>query len=371
MKRTAIIMAGGSGERFWPLSRKNKPKQLLSLGTSDKSMINEAVSRISKLISLEDIFIITGEHLTKAIKEDLPQLPPENVIPEPFKRNTAPALALASSYILSRYEFPSNQISMAILTADHIMKPEDGFIETVDNALKYVESNPVLSTIGIPPSRPETGYGYLELGTEKVDSPIKINELKSFKEKPDLNTAKTYLENGNYLWNSGMFFWRADIFEDQMKKHFPEVGNQISLMKDILDETEVTKEENIKLETIADLFESMPSTSIDYGLMEKADSVVCAEAKFSWDDIGDLCSVERTKPVDENGNVKIGDVIEIGSENSIFINDTKKEIILSGINIKDLVIAVTDDAVLISKKTNVQEVKKIVSKLKDSHSKFL
>lgn len=357
-------MAGGSGERFWPLSRKNKPKQLLPLGNSENSMIAEAVERISTLISPENIFIITGEHLTAPIRDELKNIPAQNVIPEPAKRNTAPALALAASYIIAKYG-DAESISTAILTADHIMTPQEGFLDTVKTALEYVEADDSIATIGITPTRPETGYGYLHLGDNQKENSPKVFSLNSFKEKPNLETAEKYVEDGNYLWNSGMFFWRMDTFEKQMKKHLPEVGDQISVMSKEIAEHKLFDVANIKLETITDTFEAFPDISIDFGLMEKADKIVAVEAIFKWDDIGDLCSVERTKTADDNGNISIGKTYSLDSKNTIFLNNTDKKV-LAGIGLEDLVVAVTDDAVLVSKKSDVQNVKKIVKMLKEN-----
>lgn len=373
MKRTAIIMAGGSGERFWPLSRKNKPKQLLPLGNSERSMIYEAVDRIKSVIDPNDVYVITGEHLVLPIRDELDIIPAENIIPEPHKRNTAPAIALACSFIIAKYSrqgIPKQEISTAILTADHIMQPIEGFLKTVNTAMEFVEYDEVISTIGIPPTRPETGYGYLKISNKLKEEDPKIYELDTFKEKPDLETAKKYLEDGNYLWNSGMFFWRLDTFCEQISKHLPDVGNKIEEMSKLIEEGELTEILNIRLETIADIFEIMPNISIDFGLMEKADRIVATKANFNWDDIGDLCSVERTKSSDDDGNIILGNSLQIDSKNTIFINDSKKKI-LAGIGLDDLVIAVTSDAVLVSKKSDVQNVKRIVNMLKENDEGYL
>lgn len=357
-------MAGGSGERFWPLSRKEKPKQLLALGRSESSMLSEAVSRVENIIPKENIFIITSEILTPIIRESLTEIPPENVIPEPAKRNTAPALALATSFIIKKFQGKASpdQICSAILTADHIMEPESEFEKNVEAALSFVAKNNSIATIGIPPSRPETGYGYLELDQIISDDGVKINKLNSFKEKPDLETAKEYVAKGNYLWNSGMFFWRADHFISQMEKYLPEVGNEINYMSQNLGK--FVNLAGMHLEPIAGSFESMPDISIDYGLMEKADSIVCLNATFSWDDVGDLNSVERTKTADDNGNITIGKNSILECNNSIFINNSSKSI-LTSISMKDVVVVLTDDSVLVTPKSDVQKVKQIVADLKE------
>lgn len=354
MIRTAVIMAGGSGERFWPLSRKNKPKQLLNLGKSDVTMLEESVLRASKVFKPENIFIITGEHLVQPIKDVLKLIPEENIFAEPSKRNTAPCLALSAALLMNKYG-NSNNISMAVLTADHIMETDKQFANTVSDAMDYVEQNNVIATIGIPPSRPETGYGYIELGAERHKNHSTIYSVNKFKEKPKLETAEEYVKSGNYLWNSGMFFWRLDIFKEQMTKHLPDVGRKISELSKTNDFTKI--------------FNAFPSISIDFGLMEKADEVVCVKALFSWDDLGDLNSLERTKAIDNNRNIKIGRHSIVDCYNTTIINVSSNEkIIATALGVSNLVIAITDDAVLVANKNDVQRVKEIVEDIKLNHS---
>lgn len=365
MKRVAVIMAGGSGERFWPLSRRTHPKQLLSLGLSDKSMIEEAIDRVSRLIAIDDIFIITSEVLLAPIREAIPNLPSENVVAEPAKRNTAPCLALSSAYLMDNLGLDAKDISVAVLTADHIMQPIDKFIDTVDSALSFVEKNESIATIGINPTRAETGYGYVELGEVASDKyKAEISSVSQFKEKPNLEIAMQYLEAGNYLWNSGMFFYRLDYFNSQLEKYLPEVGCKINDLKVAYSKSKLGNSP-AKISTI---FEAFPNISIDFALMEKADNVVCVKALFEWDDIGDLNSLERTKSSDKDGNINLGKVSAINSKNNILINDTKKDMILSGVNIENLVVVVTDDAVLVCNRDNVQDVKLAVKDIRENHN---
>lgn len=368
MKRTAIIMAGGSGERFWPLSRKRKPKQLLPLA-SEKPMIRESIERISSIIHPEDIYIITGHLLIESIRRALPMLPPENVIAEPYKRNTAPCLALGAAFIAEKYsgEYKPSEISIAVLTADQSIRPKEAFEKTVDETLFYVENNPVLGTIGILPSRPETGYGYIEVN-EPFDyekDKVQIKEVKQFREKPDIKTAKEFLESGNFLWNSGMFFWRLDVFTEAMKKALPEVGNKINEMSKCYTKwTETPLPE--PLQTVSPVFDKFPDVSIDYGLMEKADKVVVAKALFTWDDIGSWDSLERVKEPDNEGNITFGETALVNVTNSVIANySSGKKIITTGIKLDNMVIVVTDDAVMVCPKDEVQNVKKAVKIVKD------
>lgn len=371
MKRTAVIMAGGSGERFWPLSRRRKPKQLLNLNNDDKSMIQEAIERIEPLIKPDDIFIITGKLLLEPIRDALPQLPPQNVIAEPAKKNTAPCLALAAGFIKEKYskDYNENEISIAVLTADQKISPNDKFVETVNTALEYVEKNKVLSTIGIPPSRPETGYGYIEVDDlyENSIDKAEVKSVKAFREKPDYEKAMEYAKSGKYLWNSGMFFWRLDTFIESMIKSLPEVGADINSIANVYEgKTEIDFE--CPFQDLNSIFNQFPSVSIDYGLMEKADNVVVTKALFEWDDIGSWDALDRYKDKDENHNVKIGDSINTDTNNSIIVNNSKNgKILVSTLGLDDMTVIVTDDAVMVCPKNRVQEVKKNVEKIKQSN----
>lgn len=370
MKRIAIIMAGGSGERFWPLSRKRKPKQLLSL-ESDNTMLEDSIERISRIIPPEDIYIITGSLIIESIRKTVPQIPPENIIGEPAKRNTAPCLALAAAFIKAKYanQFESSEISVAVLTADQSIKPIDEFAKTVTSALDYIENNDVIATIGIIPSRVETGYGYIEVAPiVNKSNESNILSVKRFHEKPSSDTAQQYLESKRFLWNSGMFFWRLDIFESQMKKHLPVIGDKIEAMyRKSIGQTD--KPLNSSFVYVSDIFCSFPDISIDYGLMEKADNVVVVTATFDWDDIGSWDSLDRIRPKDHLGNIVDGIAALHDVTNSIVVNQSSKnEILVAGIGLNNFVIVVTDDAVLVCPKDRVQEVKKSVEIIKQNNN---
>lgn len=367
MKNTAIIMAGGSGERFWPLSRQEKPKQILNLTSENRSMIQETLDRVEGLISPEDVYIITSSILLEPIRKALPQLPPENVIAEPAKRNTAPCLALGAGFIKEKYknQYKENEICIAILTADHNIKPIEKFKETAKAALDYVGKNKVLATIGIPPVYPATGFGYIETETPFEDkNKAEIKKVISFKEKPDLPTAESYVKSGSYHWNSGMFFWRLDTFEENMIKCLPSVGNEISkLSKGYADKTDYTFESyNQKIE---DIFSGFPNESIDYGLMEKADDVVVVQALFDWDDIGSINALERVYGKDENQNVIKGNVSQLDSTGSILLNTDDKKL-LGVFGVEDLAVVSTEDAILVCPRNKADELKKLIAKIKEN-----
>ncbi|MFN8361984.1 MAG: sugar phosphate nucleotidyltransferase [Candidatus Kapaibacterium sp.] len=359
MIRTAVIMAGGSGERFWPLSRKNKPKQLLAL-TSEKMMIEEAIERIKPLIPPENIYIFTSEILQGPIREALPGLPPENVVAEPSKRNTAPCLAFAAVFLAEKYQKPASELSMAVLTADHYISTLGQFVETVDNALKYAENNPALVTIGIPPNRPETGYGYIEIDSD--DTTALITPAVSFREKPSLETALSFLVSGTFLWNSGMFFWRLDTLLGSFRENLPEIGNSLDELGQMLrGKTSDTIDGSIP--EIKSLYSQFPDISIDYGIMEKAGNVAVARALFQWDDVGSWDSLDRMRQQDTAGNVSSGKNVLLDTKNSTLVNTTSGQVI-AAIGLEDFVVVATDDAILICPKDRAQHVRQAVAEIR-------
>jgi len=366
IKRIAVIMAGGSGERFWPLSRRRRPKQLLKLA-SEKTLIEESIDRISGLIPKEDIFIITGELLLEPIREVLGEFPPQNIIAEPYKRNTAPCLALAASIALAKHhnKYDASRIVMAVLTADQLINPIEGFLKTIDHLMNYVGSNQVLATIGIKPTRAETGFGYIE-----VDKPFdfsssenEISKVKSFHEKPDYNRAVEFMGSGKFLWNSGMFFWRIDKFIEEMIQNLPEIGTKIQQLREIyFKNTDLVL--SGPLNEAKEIFSEFPDISIDYGLMEKAKDVVVAKALFDWDDIGSWDSLGRFKKTDNDKNILEGNNIILESKNTTVINHSGGKILFAGLGLDNFVVVVTEDAVLLCPKDKVQDVKKIVGQIK-------
>ncbi|MCX8055149.1 MAG: mannose-1-phosphate guanylyltransferase [Ignavibacteria bacterium] len=361
MKRVALIMAGGSGERFWPLSRRKKPKQLLKLVSDNKTMLEESVERVAPLIDKRDVYIITSELLAPIMRNMLTDFPPENIIPEPYKRNTAPCLALGAAVLLAKY---SNEpdLSVAVLTADQHIFPSHSFIETVDEAMKYAEAEGKILTIGIPPTRPETGYGYIELG-EKVTNWQLIFDVLSFREKPSTEAAAHYLASGNFLWNSGMFFYKLSTFVCELKQHLPEVGNHIELMaKNLV--SSINTPSNSLLNEIGDIFKEFPNISIDYGLMEKTANVAVARALFNWDDVGALDALRRTRPADSSGNISIGRASLVATDNSIIINESKMAVV-SVLGMDGVAVVVTDDAVLVCPVDKVQQVRQSVEDVKN------
>ncbi len=364
-KRVAVLMAGGSGERFWPISRRVRPKQLLPL-ISEKPLIVEAVERIRGYIPPEDIFIFTNELIKKSIEKIINQVPPENIIAEPFKRNTAPCLALASAFFLAKFNnrYEPKEIAIGVFTSDHRIYPKEDFLKTVDIAYDFVEKNYAIVTIGIPPLRPDTGFGYIESSKEAVPHFPNVYKVLKFHEKPSPELANEYVHSGNFFWNSGMFFWNLETFIKELNQNAYEIANKIPNLRMGFDGLTDKVFEGVN-PNIVEIYSTMPDISIDYALMEKTRSAYVVRSLFQWDDIGSWDSLERTKPKDENGNVSLGNNILIDTRDSIVVNNSDSgKIIVSLLGVKDFVVIVDNDAVLVCPKNKVQNVKEIINKIK-------
>ena len=363
MRRFAVIMAGGSGERFWPASRRARPKQLLRLTDPDRSMLEEAIDRIEPLIPRENVLIATSELLQKPIRDGIPTLPPENVIGEPAKRNTAACLALAAAHLEQRFGDP-HELSMAVLTADHLIGDPTEFRSTVAAALDFAAENDALVTIGVHPTRPDTGYGYIEVETpvtedeRRAGADPSIRPVLHFREKPDLPTAEQYASSGRHLWNAGMFFWRVSTFLDGIAGAMPD------LRRATADIVEALGRGPSGAERVADVFGSLEDISIDYGLMERADNVYVIPATFPWDDVGSWDSLTRTREPDANGNVTTGSPVLIDTKDCIIYDECGDDTAVAVIGASNLIVATTPDGILICPKDRAQDVKKAVAHLR-------
>ncbi|MFH0794297.1 MAG: sugar phosphate nucleotidyltransferase, partial [bacterium] len=353
--RLAIIMAGGSGERFWPVSRRAYPKQLLRL-TDNDSLLSKSLERASHLVGADRVYIVTNQGLQKAISDEFPSLRPEQVIGEPLAKNTSACLALA----LARAMKVDPDPTLAVLTADHIINPSQAFYSNVNTAFEIAERKAALVIFGIPPWEPNTGYGYMEIGDEVASKAGgRVFRVRSFKEKPDLETAKEYLASGRFFWNSGMFCWKASTLLKAFHEYCPVFGKGTEAMRKCLgSKNEAT--------TIKGVFEGFPSLPIDVAVMEKASNVYCVRADFQWDDIGTWTSLERSQRRDEQGNVAVGDVTSLDSHGCILWQDKARSaprVVSFGVH--DLVIVATPEAVLVCPKSLAQDVKKVVKHLKE------
>lgn len=367
-KRVAVIMAGGSGERFWPLSRRQQPKQLLRLAHPQKTMLEEAVERLLPMFSPENIFIATSEALLEPIRSAQTGLPAENVIAEPAKRNTAGCLAYATAHILARYATTRSvadpelheMLSMAVVTADQAIGAPEAFLQTIGAAFGVAEREQALATIGIVPTRPDTGFGYIEMGDEaESPDPVAVHHVAAFLEKPSLETAHSFLCSGKHLWNAGMFFWRISDFMRELKMAQPHFAQAILNMAAAFHEK--------RPDTVRMVFETLPSISIDYALMEHAKRVVVARATFPWDDLGTWAALDRALSQDEQGNVIIGNILALDTKNSVLYNHTDcgMDKILTVLGIENLVVVSTDDAILVAPKSRSEEIKRIVEALRE------
>lgn len=351
MKKTALIMAGGRGERFWPKSRKSLPKQFLSLTDDGKTMIQLTVERISPLVDLEDIYIATNAGYKNLVLEQLPGIPEENILCEPIGRNTAPCIGLGAVHIAKKYE----DAVMMVLPSDHLIKYNQMFLNTLESGCAIAEKGPNLVTIGITPDYPETGYGYIKFNPDKVDG--QAFEVERFVEKPSYEVAKEYLETEQYLWNSGMFAWKVSTILDNMKEFLSDMYSGLSEIQKVIG----TEEYGQKLNEV---FPNFQSESIDYGIMEKASNIYILPGTFGWDDVGSWLAVGRIRNTDEQGNVLKGNIVTINSENNI-IEGADKLIALVGI--KDLVVVDTEDATLICDKNSTGDIKKVLENLKNAN----
>ena len=338
-------MAGGVGTRFWPLSRESKPKQYLKI-FSDKTMIQMTVERLNKKIPIKDIYVVTGNSQVDLIKYNLPELPEENIIEEPFGMNTAPCIALSAEYLSHRY--PSDEV-MTVFAADHLIKDTKEFLRTLDIAESAAKKNNLV-TFGIKPEYPSTGYGYVEAG-EKIED--EMFNVKQFKEKPDYKMAKSFIEAGNFYWNSGMFAWKLDTILSAFKTYLPKISNLLTII------SQKRKADGINVD-IKEEYAQMPKLPIDIGIMEQAEKRIVIPVDYGWSDVGGWRAVYDISGKDDNGNIFKCEEINIDSKKNLIISN--KFIALIGV--EDLIVVETDDAILISKKDRSEEVKKVIDELR-------
>lgn len=342
---TALIMAGGKGTRFWPLSTEEKPKQFLNL-IGEETMIQMTVNRIKPIISIERIFVCTGEMYVDLVKEQLPELPKRNIIVEPEGRNTAPCIAL-SAMVIDRYYKNSN---MVVLPSDHLINDEEEFRNTLLAADSFIEEkDEAIVTLGMNPSRPEVGYGYIKYSDEVLKSnDFRVIKVDSFIEKPNLDTAKKYLREGNYLWNGGMFIWSINNVINQIKMYSPNTYNALINVMEV-------SEDKLQ-ETINNNYEGAEATSIDYAVLEKSKDVYVIPSNFGWDDVGSWESLDRYREKDELGNVLVGQSKAVKANNNLVIS-SNNSVVVEGLS--DIYIIENDGKVLVGHKSNVANVKKL------------
>lgn len=358
-QHVAIIMAGGAGERFWPLSRCTKPKQLLRLTHPEKTLLEEAVERISPLVDKREIYLSTTTVLAESIKQTK-LVPSQNVLVEPIRRNTLGCIAWAVAHTIASKPDSWQRVTMSVLLSDHKIAPAEIFRADVENAIQVAETTGGLVTIGIEPTRPECGFGYIEASEQVLDG--KAYRSAGFKEKPSRDLAEVYVSEGHHLWNSGMLFFTLEGFINEMNAINPASSQLVRQIADCLQKADV--------EGAEECFKQLPNLSIDYALLEKSANVYVVKANFEWDDVGSLDALDRSLPTDADGNVVEGNALAIGATKSILYNDNPN-LLLCTLGVHGLVVIATKDAVLVCPKHEVQRIREITAKLQEHSPKHL
>lgn len=345
-----VVMAGGRGERFWPLSRKDRPKQLLSL-TSDKSMLQETIDRVLPLAPVERTLVVTGENISAAILQNIDYLTEDNLLVEPFGRNTLFAIGLAAIHI----EKDDPDGVMMVLSADHLINPTERLRQIMEVGLSIAAEEDKLITIGIVPTRAETGYGYIKVGgLHKTDSGISVYEVAEFAEKPKLLVAQKYYYGREHLWNSGMFIWSAKTILKALEEHTPEAYQQLrEYSKSIGTDQEITA--RLKL------YNEAKPISIDFAVLEKASNTLTIRADIVWDDVGSWNSLERYMEPDSDHNVIVGESVMHDSFECTVYNEGDG--IIATLGVSDLVIVKSGDLVLVAHKTKVDDIKDLLKQI--------
>ncbi|MEX0327056.1 MAG: mannose-1-phosphate guanylyltransferase [Puniceicoccaceae bacterium] len=349
--RYVVIMAGGKGERFWPQSRLARPKHLLPI-VGDEPMLTQTVKRLEGLVPPERVIIITNSEQREAVLETCPMLPPENVIAEPVGRDTAAAVGLATVLVADR----NPEGCFAMLPADHIIQDKAGFQSVLESAFGAAEQADTLVTIGIQAAYPATGYGYIHRGAvEQEIAGRPVYAVKAFREKPDLATATSYVESGEYYWNAGMFFWRVPVISAEFEQHTPGLWAALGAIRSGLAAGESLDA------LLAEHYPNLEKISVDFAIMEKAASVQVVESSFDWDDVGEWPAVERHYPKDAQDNVSKGEVVVHDGSGNIVVNDGTHLTAVVGVD--NLIVVQTPDATLVCPKDKAQEIKDLVKLL--------
>ncbi|HKK17883.1 MAG TPA: sugar phosphate nucleotidyltransferase [Opitutales bacterium] len=361
-KRYVVIMAGGRGERFWPASRLARPKQLLPI-VGEKAMLTQTVERLSGLVDPKDVFVITNAEQRDAVLEVCPDLDPAKVVGEPVGRDTAAAVGLAA--VLVRREDP--RAAFAMLPADAVIHDAAGLRATLESAFEVAEARPVLATIGITADFPATGYGYIQQGDKLGDyAGREVFNVKRFVEKPDLETAESYLQSGDYFWNAGMFIWSLPSVVAELEKSTPSLWAALQAIDSGLDSGQ-------DLDALmAEHYPKLEKISVDYAIIEKANNVVMVESGFDWDDVGEWPAVARHYPADDSGNVVRGSAeLAEARNNIVFSPDADHLVALLGV--EDLIVVKTDDATLVCHKDKAQHLKELVKTIgaKEAYKKLM
>ncbi|MEX0661590.1 MAG: mannose-1-phosphate guanylyltransferase [Balneolaceae bacterium] len=351
----AVVMAGGSGTRFWPKSTKKRPKQFLNF-FGEKTMIEETVNRLKGFVEPEQVMVVTNDNYRSIVEELLPSTNTDFIIGEPVAKNTAPCVAAAAALLHKK----DPDSTMIVLPADHLIGKPKEFLRVLDSAVKTAQQEESLVTIGITPNRPETGYGYIQFdkSTEIKAGEHPAYSVKNFREKPDVETAKQFLESGDFLWNSGMFIWKTSVILDEFKNHLP----------DMYKCTEKLMESDCGERDLNQFYHACESISIDYGIMEKAEKVHVVPGEFEWNDVGSWTAVHELSKKDEDGNVFGKSPISLqGATSNLIYSESGKMISLVGVD--NVAVVETENAILVVNLDKSQDVKKVVEDLKSDPEK--
>lgn len=341
-----VIMAGGVGSRFWPFSTNNKPKQFLDFFGTGRSLLQMTFDRFSTIVPTSNILIVSNSLYKDTILEQLPEIKPEQVLLEPMRRNTAPCIA----YAMNRIKSMTDKANIIVAPSDHLILKEDKFIATIKKGLDFVEKNDSLLTLGIQPSRPETGYGYIQVEENGASD---LRRVKTFTEKPNAELAQIFYETGEFFWNSGIFLWNLQTINNAFNVYLPDVASRFIAGKNIFG----TPNEQ---QFINELYPSCPNISIDYGVMEKADKVFVLCAEFGWSDLGTWGSLYDLTGKDENKNVILKcETLLYESKNNIIAIPKGKLAVIQGLD--NYIIAESEDVLLICKKDEEQRIRQFVN----------
>ncbi|HBI57709.1 MAG: mannose-1-phosphate guanylyltransferase [Duncaniella sp.] len=350
--RYCVIMCGGVGSRFWPYSRADRPKQFIDFFGTGRTLLQMSYDRILPVVPRENVIVVTNERYAPLVKEQLPDLDPSNILLEPARRNTAPCIAWAAYHIIAR----DPEASMIVTPSDHLITNENVFEHCVLTGFDFVERNDALLTFGINPTRPETGYGYIQIGEEAEQGILRV---KTFTEKPNLELAKVFLESGEFFWNSGIFLWKASTIIEAIHKYVPDLANLFDYGKADFG----TPAETAFIDAN---FASSPAISIDFAVMEKADNVYVQCVSFGWNDLGTWSALYDNSPKNRDANVTQNcKVLAYESTGNIFAVKGDKLVVVDGL--KDYIIADAGDVLLICPKSEEQRIKLMVNDVKLSY----
>ncbi len=343
-----IIMAGGTGTRFWPMSRMTKPKQFIDVLGEGYTLIQETFNRLKKICPIENIIVVTSSNYAEIVQEQLPEILPENILKEPARRNTAPCIAYAAHRIHSK----DKEAVMVVSPSDHLIKNKDDFVETINTAVSVAEKENHLMTLGIVPSRPDTGYGYIQFKDNELEIK-KLRKVKTFTEKPYLELAETFIKSGDFLWNSGIFIWSTESIISALDKYVPDINKLFA------------KGENIygtpnEKEFIYNTYMECKNISIDYAVMEKAENVYVLISDFGWSDLGTWSSLYENHGHDKNGNAIVGkNVMIYDTKNCIIHMPKEKMVLLQGL--EDYIVVEENEILMVVRKKDEQNIRKFVN----------